>query len=107
MLLFYQVATSLSLTTCRQIVKLQDDSKLLEQLVTSLLNSTTTHVASCQQAVNNLSTSLEQAVRTHPVDKLLEQHCYKSAAGLLQLVRFYVCIVVCMQSRLTDQFSFN
>jgi hypothetical protein len=38
-----------------------------------------------------LSTSWEQAVRTHPVDKLLEQHCYKSAAGLLQLVRFYVC----------------
>jgi hypothetical protein len=30
-------------------------------------------------------------VRTHPVNKLLEQHCYKSAAGLLQLVRFYVC----------------
>jgi hypothetical protein len=31
-------------------------------------------------------------MRTHPVDKLLEQHCYKSAASLLQLVRFYVCI---------------
>ena len=31
-------------------------------------------------------------MRTHPVDKLLEQHCYKSAAGLLQLVRFYMCI---------------
>jgi hypothetical protein len=30
-------------------------------------------------------------VRTHPVDKLLEQNCYKSAAGLLQLVRFYMC----------------
>ena len=30
-------------------------------------------------------------MRTHPVDKLLEQHCYKSAASLLQLVRFYVC----------------
>jgi hypothetical protein len=29
-------------------------------------------------------------VRTHPVDKLLEQHCFKSATGLLQLVRFYV-----------------
>jgi hypothetical protein len=28
-------------------------------------------------------------VRTHPVDKLLEQHCYKSAAGLLQIVRCY------------------
>ena len=27
-------------------------------------------------------------MRTHPVAKLLEQHCYKSAAGLLQLVRF-------------------
>jgi hypothetical protein len=40
-----------------------------------------------------LSTSWEQAVRTHPVDKLLEQHCYKSAAGLLQLVRLYVCTV--------------
>jgi hypothetical protein len=32
-------------------------------------------------------------MRTHPVDKLLEQHCYKSAAGLLQLVRFYLCNV--------------
>ena len=30
-------------------------------------------------------------MRTHPVDKLLEQHCYESAAGLLQLVRFYAC----------------
>jgi hypothetical protein len=29
-------------------------------------------------------------VRIHPVDKLLERHCYKSATGLLQLVRFYV-----------------
>ena len=49
-------------------------------------------VASYQQAVDNLSTSWEQAVRTHPVDKLLEQHCYKSAAGLLQLVCFYTCV---------------
>jgi hypothetical protein len=56
------------------IVELQDDNKLLEQLVTSLLSSL-----------------VEQAVRTHPVDKLLEQHSYKSAAGLLQRVRFYVC----------------
>ena len=30
-------------------------------------------------------------MRTHTVYKLLEQHCYKPAAGLLQLVRFYVC----------------
>jgi hypothetical protein len=47
-------------------------------------------VCSTQQPCSKLSTSWEQAVRTHPVDKLLEQHCYKSAAGLLQLVRFYV-----------------
>ena len=33
-------------------------------------------------------------MRTHPVDKLLEQHWYKSAAGLLQLVRFYVYIAL-------------
>jgi hypothetical protein len=39
---------------------------------------------------SKLSTSSEQTVQTHhPVDKLLEQ--YKSAAGLLQLVRFYEC----------------
>jgi hypothetical protein len=39
--------------------------------------------ASChEQAVDNLSTSWEQALRAHPVDKLLEQHWYKSAADL-------------------------
>jgi hypothetical protein len=70
MLLFHQVATRLSLTTYWQIVGLQDDNKLLEKL--------NNLVASCQQAVDNLSTSWEQAVLTHPVDKLLEQHCYKS-----------------------------
>jgi hypothetical protein len=92
MLLFYQVATSLSLTTCWQIVALQNDNKLLE-LVTTCNKSVELNnfVASFQQAVDNLLTSWEQAVRTHPVDKLLEQHCYKSAAGLLQLVDFYVC----------------
>ena len=49
----------------------------------------------CYKIVNKLQqvcwNKLSQAVRTHPGDKLLEQHCYKSAAGLLQLVRFYVC----------------
>jgi branched-subunit amino acid ABC-type transport system permease component len=57
MLLFYQVAISirLSLTICRQVVELQplqDDNKLLEQLVTSLLSSTT-----LQQVVNKLATN--------------------------------------------------
>jgi hypothetical protein len=48
-------------------------------------------VASCRQAIDNLLTSWEQAVRTHPDDKLLKQHCY-NLQSLLQLVRFYVCI---------------
>jgi hypothetical protein len=79
MLLFYQVATRLSLTTCWQIDELQGDNKLLEQLVTSL------------KAVNNLSTSWEQAVRTHPVNKLLEQHRYKSAA-----ICYNSCVFTCV-----------
>jgi hypothetical protein len=65
---------------------------LLEQLVTSLLSTTTLY---SKMSTSRRGTAWEQAVRTHPVDKLLEQHCYKSeAAGLLQLVtlvRFYVC----------------
>ena len=69
-------------TTCGEIFELQDDNKLLEQLATSLLSSTT-----LWQVANKLLTTCQ-----HPVDKLLEQHCYKSAAGLLQLVRFYVTV---------------
>ena len=60
----------------------------MEQLVTSLHVELNNLAASCRQAVDNLSNSWEQAVRTHPVDKLLEKHCYKSAPGLLKLVRF-------------------
>jgi hypothetical protein len=37
----------------------QDDNKFLEQLVTSLLSSTTLYQVNCQQAVDNLSTSWE------------------------------------------------
>ena len=62
-LLFYQVATRLS----------QDDIKPVEP---------NNLVANCQQAVDNLSTSWEQAVRTDPFDKLLEQHCYSIATRL-------------------------
>ena len=60
-------------------------------------------VASCQQAINNLSTSWEQAVRTHPVDKLLKQHCYKSATGLLQLVDHRQYIYTCGSTLAFDQ----
>jgi hypothetical protein len=70
------VWVSCNSTTCWKIVELQDDNKLLEQFVTSLLSLTALYrlAASCQQTVDNLSTSLEQAVRTHPDDKLSEQH---------------------------------
>jgi hypothetical protein len=88
MLLFHQVATRLSLTTCGQM---QDDNKFVGTTCNKSVELNN-FVASCQQAVDNLSTSWEQAVRTHPVDKLLEQHCYKSSAGLLQLVRF-TCVL--------------
>jgi hypothetical protein len=59
--------------------ELQDDSKLLEQVCNKCVELNNL-VTSCQQAVDNLSTSWEQALRTHPVDKLLKQHCYKFAA---------------------------
>jgi hypothetical protein len=64
-----------------KIVELQYDNMLLEQFV---------HNKSVE--LNNLVASCQQAVRTHPDDKLLERHCYKSAEGLLQLVCFYVCV---------------
>jgi hypothetical protein len=58
--LFHQVATRLSLTTCWQIVELQDDNKLLEQLVTSLLsyNNLVAKLSTSRwQFVNKLGTS--------------------------------------------------
>jgi hypothetical protein len=83
MLLFYQVATRLSLATCWQIVESQerqDDNKLLEQLVTSLLSTTTLFVSTSWERFKQceliLLTSCWNSI-----------HCYQSAAGLLQLVR--------------------
>jgi hypothetical protein len=87
------------LSTCWQIVEFQDDNKLLEQLVTTTCNKSVelnNHVAGCQQAVDNLVVNKlgKSIANTSWCSdyKLLEQHRYKSAAGLLQLVRFYVCI---------------
>ena len=89
MLLFYQVATSLSLTTCWQIVALQDDNKLLE-LGTTCNKSVELNnlVASFQQAVDNLSTSWEQAMQTHPVvgTALLQVCCrFVATCGFLRV----------------------
>ena len=36
-------------------------------------------------------------MRTHPDDKLLEQHCYKSAAGLFNLCVF-TCVVLYLEA---------
>jgi hypothetical protein len=42
-------------------------------------------------------------VRTHPVDKLLEQHCYKSAAGFVTTSAFLrVYTVALEQGKLTE-----
>jgi hypothetical protein len=81
---------------CCYFIKLLQGCHL--QLVGKLLNCRT--MTSCwnnleqvcwaQQPCSKLSTSWEQAVRTHRVDKLLEQHWYKSATSLLQVERFYV-----------------
>jgi hypothetical protein len=78
MLLFYQVATRLSLTTCWQIVELQDDNKLLEQLVTNLLSSTTLFCklsTSRWQLVNKLGTSSANTSCSQVVGTALIQVC--------------------------------
>ena len=68
--------------------------KVVDKLATNLLRTNLLQPChnklNCCKFVNyescykSVSTSLERAVQ--PVDKLLELHCYKSAAGLLQLV---------------------
>ena len=73
-------------------------NKLLEQICNKAVEFIKL-VASLRQACSNLSTSLGQPVRAHPVNKSLQQTCYKSAAGLLQDVRFYVmqvCYKMCV-----------
>jgi hypothetical protein len=54
-----------------KVVELQEDTKLLEQLVTSLQLSQQPIIASCQQPVKNLSTNWEQSARTHLDNKVL------------------------------------
>jgi hypothetical protein len=86
-----RLVASLS-TSCNSVVI--SSFKLLQgfhsQLVDKLLKS-------WQQLLTNLlsSTSWEQAVQANSVDKLVEQrqHCYMSAAGLLQLVCFFTCLL--------------
>ena len=69
MLLFYQVITRLSLTTCWQIVELQDDNKLLEQLATTLLTI-------CQQAGNKQYEHILLSSYWNSIATSLLQVCY-------------------------------
>jgi hypothetical protein len=87
MLLFYQVATSLSLTTCWQIVELQDDNKLLEQ------------VCWTQQPCSKLSTSRWQLVNELGTSSANTSCWQVVGTALLQVrcrfvVRFYVCTFI-------------
>jgi hypothetical protein len=77
MLLFYR-AIRLSLTTCREIVELQDDNKLLEQLVASLLSSTT-----LQQVVNKPLTTCQQAGNKQ-CEHILLTSCWNSIVTTCQ-----------------------
>jgi hypothetical protein len=94
MLLFYQIATRLSLTTCWQVVQLQDDNKLLEQLVTSLLSSTT-----LQQVVNKPLTTCQQAGNKQ-CEHILLTSCWNSIATSLLQVCYNLCVFTCVVSSL-------
>jgi hypothetical protein len=70
MLLFYQVATILSLTICGQLVELQDNNKSVE------LNNV---VASCQQARNK---QCEHILCEHSISTSLLQQFVTNCAFL-------------------------
>jgi hypothetical protein len=69
--------------------------KCVVNLVTFLLYHDCIRLVTEQPSTSLIMpSSLLQVVNRN---KLLEQHCYKSAAGLLQLVHFYVCITLPIQ----------
>ena len=83
MLLFYQVATRLSLTTCWQIVELQDNT-------VSLLSSTT-----LQQVVNKPLTTCQQAGNKQ-CEHILLTSCWNSIATSLLQVCYNLCVFTCV-----------
>ena len=84
MLLFCPSCTTLA--TCWQVVDLQHDNKLLEQTCNKAVEFIKL-VASLLQACSNLSTSWGQPVRINLATSLCPTTCYKSAAGLLEVVQ--------------------
>ena len=95
--LFQQLGTSSAKTSCWQLVNrlvticLQICYKLCVFTCVDKAVEFIKLVASLLQTCSNLSTSWEQTERINLVTSLLQQACYKSAAGLLQVVRFCVC----------------
>ena len=58
-----------------------------------------TSSSSCYKALQVCWNKLSQALRVQPVEKLLEQHCYKSAAGLLQVLRLLCVLKASVKTR--------
>ena len=97
--LFQQVCSNaVILSSCTKFVThnlltscwLQPDNKLLEQTCNKAVEFIKL-VASLLQACSNLSTSLGQVSASTSCQQVVATTCYKSAAGLLQVVRFCVC----------------
>jgi hypothetical protein len=89
----YKLVTHNLLTSC----ELQDDNKLLDQLVTSLLSSTTLYIASCQQAVKPLTTC--QQAGNKQCEHILLTSCWNSIATSLLQVCYNLCVFTCVVFR--------
>jgi hypothetical protein len=88
------VATGLSLITCWQVVELQDDNKLLEQLVTSLLNEQPWHLA---VSFNKILTTCQQAGNKQ-CEHILLTSCWNSIATSLLQLCYNLCVFTCVHS---------
>ena len=96
MLLFFQVVPSLWLTTCWQVVDCRTVTSCWNRLVYNKPVEFIKLVASLPQACSNLVNKLgTTSGSTSRQQVVAQQTCYKSAAGLLQVVRFYVCSGQC------------
>ena len=80
-----QLAASLPFAICSKSAVRNLQQVCRSQLAASLLTT-------CSRLV---VIKLEQAMRTHPDIGLMTATCSKSAAGLLQLARFWLCTDIC------------
>ena len=84
----YKSAAGLLKLVCYNAVILSIYYKVVTRGRLQVVGTTRKKSVELSNVQGRLSTSWELV---NKLDKLLEQHCYKSAAGLLQLVRFYAC----------------